>query len=105
MNITFEDTALEELFLKGKTKSKKYSRLPKDVVKRYVKVVNYIKAASRIEDLFRVDSLHYEKKSGTLKGVETVWITTQYRLLFHSSPNEDGIIVNALLEEISKHYE
>lgn len=67
--------------------------------------MNYIKAASRIEDLFRVDSLHYEKKRGTLKGVEAVWITTQYRLLFHSSPNEDGIIVNALLEEISKHYE
>lgn len=40
MNITFEDTALEELFLKGKTKSEKYSRLPKDVVKRYVKVVS-----------------------------------------------------------------
>ena len=33
MNITFEDTALEELFFKGETKSKKYSRLPKDVVK------------------------------------------------------------------------
>lgn len=105
MNVTFEDNALEELFLSGKTSAKKYSRLPQDVVKRYVKVVNYIKAASRIEDLFTVSSLHYEKKSGTLKGVEAVWITAQYRLLFHSSPNQDGIIVNALLEEISKHYE
>ena len=105
MNVTFEDKALEELFLSGKTTAKKYCRLPKDVVNRYVKVVNYIKAASRIEDLFMVNSLHYEKKSGTLKGVETVWITAQYRLLFHSSPNADGIIVNALLEEISKHYE
>lgn len=105
MNVTFGDSALEELFLLGKTTAKMYSRLPKDVVKRYVKVVNYIKAASRIEDLFTVGSLHYEKKSGTLKGVETVWITAQYRLMFHSSPNEDGIIVNALLEEISKHYE
>ena len=89
----------------GKTKAKNYLRLPKDVVKRYVKVVNYMKAASRIEDLFTVGSLHYEKKNGTLKGVEAVWITAQYRLLFHSTPNNDGIIVNALLEEISKHYE
>lgn len=105
MNIIFEDKALEELFLMGKTSVKKYSRLPKDVIKRYVKVVNYIKAASRIEDLFTVGSLHYEKKSGTMKGMEAVWITAQYRLLFHSTPNEDGIIVNALLEEISKHYE
>ena len=105
MNVTFEDKALEELFLTGKTKAKNYLRLPKDVVKRYVKVVNYMKAASRIEDLFTVGSLHYEKKSGTLKGVEAVWITAQYRLLFHSTPNDNGIIVNALLDEISKHYE
>ena len=105
MNVTFEDKALEELFLTGKTKAKNNLRMPKDVVKRYVKVVNYMKAASRIEDLFTVGSLHYEKKSGTLKGVEAVWITAQYRLLFHSAPNDEGIIVNALLEEISKHYE
>ena len=105
MNVTFEDTALEELFLQGKTAEKKYARLPMDIVKRYVKVVNYIKAASRIEDLFKVNSLHYEKKTGTLEGVEAVWINTQYRLLFHSSPNDDGIIVNALLKEITKHYE
>ena len=105
MNIVFEDKALEELYLSGKTGAKKYARLPMDIVKRYVKTVNYIKAASRIEDLFTVGSLHYEKKSGTLKGVEAVRITAQYRLLFHSSPNKDGIFVNALLEEISKHYE
>ena len=49
--------------------------------------------------------LHYEKKSGDLNGVEAVWINDQYRLLFHSSPNEEGIIVNALITKISKHYE
>ena len=36
MNVTFEDKALEELFLSGRTESKKYARLPKDVVKRYM---------------------------------------------------------------------
>lgn len=36
MNVTFEDKALEELFLSGTTESKKYARLPKDVVKRYM---------------------------------------------------------------------
>lgn len=34
MNVTFEDNALEELFLSGKTTEKKYSRLPQDVVKK-----------------------------------------------------------------------
>lgn len=45
------------------------------------------------------------KKKGDLNGVDAVWINDRYRLLFHSSPDETGIIVNALIFEISKHYE
>lgn len=105
MNICFGDTALEDLFIKGYTEDKKYKRLPKDIVKRYVKVVSYMRAAARVGDLFLINSLHYEKKIGNLKGSETVWINSQYRLLFCSSPDAQGIIVNALLNEISKHYE
>ena len=105
MNVEFEDKTLEELFFTGTTKDKKYKRLPQDIVKRYVKMVNYLRAARRIEDLFLINSLHYEKKEGNLKDTEAVWINNQYRLLFKSSPNEQGIIVNALITEISKHYE
>ncbi len=105
MKIDFDDTALEELYTTGSTQDKKYARLPEDIVKRYVKVVNYLKAGSRIEDLYLIKSLHYEKKRGVLQGVEAVWINDQYRLLFLSGPNEDGIVVNILLSEISKHYE
>ena len=57
------------------------------------------------EDLYLIKSLHYEKKKGDLKGVDTVWINDQYRLLFYSSPDNKGIVVNALIIEISKHYE
>ena len=105
MNIEFETKALEELYTTGVTSDSAYKRLSKDVIKRYIKVVNYLKAARRIEDLFYIKSLHYEKKKGDLDGVDAVWINAQYRLLFHSSPDETGIIVNALLFEISKHYE
>lgn len=105
MNIQFNNPALEELYLHGKTTDNHYCRLPKDIIKQYVKVVNYLKAARRIEDLFFIKSLHYEKKKGDLKGIDVVWINNQYRLLFTSSPDEEGIIVNALLFEISKHYE
>ena len=105
MNIEFDDKALEELYTNGTTKERKYKKLSQDVVKQYVKTVNYIKAATRVEDLYLIKSLHYEKKKGDLNGVEVVWINTQYRLHFHSSPDETGIVVNALLIEISKHYE
>ena len=105
MNIEFENTALEELYANGATEDRQYKRLAKDIVKRYIKVVNYLKAARRIEDLYPIKSLHYEKKKGDLKGVDAVWINDQYRLLFQSSPDNIGIVVNALLFEISKHYE
>ncbi len=102
MNIKFDDKALEELYVCGSTKDHKYRKLSRDVVKQYIKAVNYLKAARRVET---IKSLHYEKKKGDLKGVETVWLNAQYRLLFKSSPDDKGIIVNALLQEISKHYE
>ena len=105
MNIEFDNTALEELYTNGATEDRQYKRLSKDIVKRYVKVANYLKAARRLEDLFLIKSLHYERKKGDLNGVDAVWINDQYRLLFHSSPDDSGIIVNALLTEISKHYE
>ena len=59
MNIEFQDTALEDLFTSGSTSDSRYRRLPRDIVKRYVKVVNYLRVARRIEDLYLVKSLHY----------------------------------------------
>lgn len=40
MNIEFETKALEELYTTGSTSDSNYKRLSKDVVKRYIKVVN-----------------------------------------------------------------
>lgn len=105
MNIEFQNKGLEDLYFFGSTEEKTYNKLSKDIIKRYIKVVNYLKAANRIEDIYPIKSLHYEKKKGNLKGIDAVWINDQYRLLFESSTNEQKIIVNALLLEISKHYE
>ena len=105
MFIEFGEKSLEDLYLTGSTDDKKYERLPKDIKKRYVKVVNMLRAARRIEDLFLINALHYKKKEGDLKDIEAIWINDKYRLLFRSTPDENSIIVNALLIEISKHYE
>lgn len=105
MNIEFQNKGLEDLYFFGSTEEKTYNKLSKDIIKRYIKVVNYLKAANRIEDIYPIKSLHYEKEKGNLKGIDAVWINDQYRLLFESSANEQKIIVNALLLEISKHYE
>ena len=61
MNIYTEDEALIELLEVGCTNDKRYKRLPKDVIKGYIKAYNHLRAAKRIEDLFRIGSLHYER--------------------------------------------
>ena len=43
MSIEFKNSALEELYTDGSTEDRQYKRLSKEIVKRYVKVVNYLK--------------------------------------------------------------
>ena len=62
MNIEFENTALEELYTKGTTQDHQYKRLSKDIIKRYVKVVNYLRirdnAVSQILQSHDIVRLH-----------------------------------------------
>ena len=58
MNITFENTALAELYHNGTTQERRYKRLTQDIIKRYIKVVNFLRAARRLEDLFLIKSLN-----------------------------------------------
>lgn len=99
MNIYTEDEALIELLEEGCTNDKRYKRLPKDVIK------GYIKAATRIEDLFRIGSLHYERLKGDLKDFESVRCTGRWRLIFQSSTIDGSLIITEIeLIEISNHY-
>ncbi len=54
MNIFFDDEALEELYSTGRTSDKKYKRLQSGVIKAYIKAVNYLRVATRIEDILCV---------------------------------------------------
>jgi proteic killer suppression protein len=65
MNIEFEDKALEELYTQGSTVDGKYRKLSKDVVKQYNKVVNFIRAARRIEDLYYTSLFIMKRKKET----------------------------------------
>ena len=56
MKTFFEDKALEDLYYFGQTSDKKYKRLRFGIIKAYIKAVNYLRAATRIEDLYRIRS-------------------------------------------------
>ncbi|MFP4019806.1 MAG: addiction module killer protein [Bacteroidales bacterium] len=106
MKIRCKKQYLEDLYSTGKTKDKRFKSNPQ-LIKQYQKTVQRLIKITRIEDLYALKSLQYEKKSGDLKGKSAVYINKQYRLLFTEIPSEEPPHEIELLEleEISKHYE
>lgn len=106
MEIIFVKPYLEDLF-EGKTKKYKKFKSNIKLVKQYVKTVNKLKSITRIEQLYQLKSLHYEKKEGNLNGKSAVWVNKQYRIIFNEVSSKAGSIeIDILeLEELSKHYE
>lgn len=106
MNIYTEDVALLELIMYGKTEDKRYRKLPKEAIKGFIKAVKYLKAAGRIEDLYRFKGLNYEVLRGDYTGYESVRCNDTWRLIFRSCAQEGYIIVTEIhLIKISHHYE
>lgn len=106
MDIEFRETYLQDLYESKKTTDKRFKSNPQ-LVEQYIKTVNKLKSVSKIEQLYQLKSLHYEKKQGNLKGKSAVYINKQFRLIFEEIPDENppNEIRILALEEISKHYE
>jgi proteic killer suppression protein len=106
MDIRFEEEYLRELYKTGQTSDKKY-RFQPQVIKRYVKCVKALDEAVRMEELFRFNSLKYEKLSGDKKGLSSLRINRQYRLEFREIPNQTdkAIIEICSLVDITNHYQ
>ena len=106
MEIEFNANYLKELYEDKKSSDKRFKSNPQ-LVEQYIKTVNKLKSVSKIEQLYQLSSLHYEKKIGNLKGKSAVYINKQYRLIFEEIPEvEPPFEIKILsLDEISKHYE
>ncbi|MCB2196973.1 MAG: type II toxin-antitoxin system RelE/ParE family toxin [Bacteroidetes bacterium] len=105
MEIEFEHDYLQELYTEGKAKNKKY-RFQPQIIKKYIKTVNLLRSAPNTEFLYKIHSLHYEKKSGDLKEIEAVWLNDQYRLEFKTriEGEEPHTITICSLLDLSNHY-
>ena len=105
MEIKYREEYLTELYEEGKTSSKKH-RFAKDIVKRYKKTVDRLKPANKIEDLFPIKSLNYEKLSGNKKGLESVRVNDKYRIEFISflEGEEPNTITICEITELNNHY-
>lgn len=105
MKINFTKEYLEQLYEDGKTSSKKY-RFQKDIIKRYKTTIDKLRVANKIEDLYQIKSLNYEKLSGDKKGLESVRVNDKYRIEFISSlqGEEPNTITICKIVELSNHY-
>jgi proteic killer suppression protein len=106
MELIFKEQYLKDLYEGKKVKDKKFVSNPQ-LVKQYIKTIAKLQSIGKVEQLYQIKSLHYEKKIGNLEGKSAVWINNQYRLIFEEvldeqPPHEIKILA---LEKISKHYE
>lgn len=104
MEIIFEKEYLRELFYDGKTSDKKH-RFQPQVISRYIRVLNILDSVDKVEDLFRFQSLNYEKLTGDKAGLESVRVNHQYRIEFKSSiKDSEKTITICNIIELSNHY-
>ena len=104
MRIEFDKEYLKDLYEKGV--SDKKHRFQPEVVKKYVKVINIMKNAGRVEDLFPFASLHYEVLNGDMKGIESVRVNDKYRVEFQSYAEGAEVKVTVCnILELSNHYQ
>ena len=103
MQIVFKQEFLSSLYY-NQTADKKH-RFQPEVIKKYIKVVNILKNARVVEDLFPFNSLNYERLSGDKAGIESVRVNDKYRLEFQTERVEGEVIVTVCsIFELSNHY-
>ena len=105
MIVTFEKDYLKDLYNKGECSDKKH-RYRSDVIKRYKRGVDYLKWASRKEDLFRINSLRFEALKGNKEGRFSIRVNDQYRIEFSiCETQEESILTICNIIELSNHYD
>lgn len=105
MIVVFEEEYLRDLYSSGKCNDKKH-RFRSDVIKRYQRGIEFLKWATRKEDLFRINSLNFEALRGEKEGLFSIRANNQYRIEFTMEENaEQPILTICNIVELSNHYD
>ena len=105
MIVEFGEEYLRDLYTKGECSDRKY-RYRADVIKRYKRGVDYLKWASRKEDLFRINSLNFEALRGDKVGRFSIRVNRQYRIEFTlRETDEQPVLTICNIVELSNHYD
>lgn len=105
MQIEFMEDYLLELYEQGKTKNKKH-RFQPQVIRKYKQKIDILKAVSRVEDLFVMNSMNYEVLTNS-NGRQSVRVDGKFRIEFYTSTEgqEPDTITICSIAELSNHYQ
>ncbi len=103
MNVFFDQQYLADLYQTGDGGKK--HRFQPQIVKKYIQIVDLMKALEDVSGLMKYNSLRYEQLKGDKLGISSVRINDQYRIEFVEEI-EDGKIFATIctITELSNHY-
>jgi proteic killer suppression protein len=105
VDLEFNNIELADLYQGKKVKNKIYKSNP-TLVKQFIKTINFLRQANKIEELLQLKGLHYEKLTSDRLGQSAVRVNDQYRLIFVEKL-DDSIppkVVLLLIEEIADYH-
>lgn len=104
MEITFDKPYLADLYYDGKCSDKKH-RFQPQIIRKYIRVVDILRATVALEELYRINSLNYESLSGDKQGIKSVRVNDQYRIEFSTTQSATETVVTICnILELSNHY-
>lgn len=104
MEITFDKTYLSDLYYNAVTKDKKHRYQPQ-IVRKYIRVIDMLRAANSTDDLLKFNGLNYEVLKGDRAGLESVRVNDQFRIEFKTAKVVNEVIITVCnIIELSNHY-
>ncbi len=103
MEIIFNETYLQELYVTGK--SDKKHRYQPQIIRKYIRVIDLMTEEPNVLALAKYNSLNYEKLKGDKEGLSSVRINDQYRIEFEERLKDGEIIATICnITDLSNHY-
>lgn len=105
MIVTFDKEYLKILYTEGRSTEKKH-RFQPDIIKRYKRCIDYLKAAANKEALFLFNSLNFEALKGDKIGMFSIRVNDKYRIEFTlEESKEQPILTICNIVELTNHYD
>lgn len=103
MEINFKEENLRDLYHKGKADKK--HRFQPPIIRKYIRVIDLMKAEINVIGLTKYNSLNYEHLHGDKEGLSSVRVNDQYRIEFEEDTIDGQTIASICnITELSNHY-